>query len=164
MGLLDEVLSKAAPGGNLSKPLMIALGALLVGKMMGGGGSSQQSSAPSLAPEAGGSGLPDGGLLGGLGGLLNKLQNAGQGDAVNSWVGPGQNKPIDPGQLGSALGPKTVSQVAQQAGVSEQDLLSQLAKSLPGIVDQLTPNGRIPSLQDIAGAFAQKVGPGPGQR
>jgi uncharacterized protein YidB (DUF937 family) len=159
MGLLDDVMNKAMPGGTLSKPLMIALGALLVGKMVGGGsgataGAGKPSEA-SIVPQAGDPGSPDGGLMGGIGGLLNKLQNAGHDDAVKSWVGPGQNKPIDPGQLGSALGSKTVSDIAQQAGVSEQDLLSQLSKSLPGLIDQLTPNGRIPSLQDIAKAFTQ---------
>jgi uncharacterized protein YidB (DUF937 family) len=155
MGLLDEALSKVAPGGNISKPLMIALGALLVGKMMGGG-SAAQNSEPSLVPQAGNAGSPDGGLVGGLGGLLEKLQNAGHGDTVNSWVGTGQNKPIDPGQLGSALGSKTVNAAAQQAGINEQELLSQLAQNLPGIVDKLTANGRIPTLQEITAAFTQK--------
>jgi uncharacterized protein YidB (DUF937 family) len=160
MGMLDDVMNKALPGGSLSKPLMVALGALLVGKMMGGSsGGSGQSRDPSIVPQAGDPGSPDGGLLGGLGGLLDKLQNAGHGDTVNSWLGSGPNKPIDPGQLGSALGPKTVSNLAQQTGVNEQDLLAQLAKTLPGLVDQLTPNGRIPSLQELANAFAQGSAP-----
>ena len=46
MGIFDD----AVPGGNVAKPLMIALGALLVGKMMSGGGSAQPaSSAPAPA-------------------------------------------------------------------------------------------------------------------
>ncbi len=32
-----KAMGSAAPGGSLSKPLMIAFGALLVGKMMSGG-------------------------------------------------------------------------------------------------------------------------------
>src|SRR5215470_18017876 len=48
-GGLDDILNNAVPGG-LSKPLMIALGTLLIGKMMGGafagasapGGATQQ--------------------------------------------------------------------------------------------------------------------------
>ena len=99
---------------------------------------------------------PDGGLVGGLGGLLEKLQNAGHDDTVNSWLGPGQNQPIEPGQLGSALGQKSIGQAAQQAGITEQDFLSQLAQVLPQFVDKLTPNGRIPSLQEIATALSQK--------
>ncbi len=155
MGVLDDVLNRAAPGG-LSKPLMIALGALLVGKMLGATGGaasapSGQPSDPTLVPQQG----QDGGLLGGLGGLLDKLKEAGHEDKVNSWVGPGQNKPINPNQLGSALGPKTVNQLSQQTGMNEQDLLSQLAQSLPNIIDKLTPGGRIPTMQELADAFTR---------
>jgi uncharacterized protein YidB (DUF937 family) len=103
-----------------------------------------------------GSASPDGGLVGGLGGLLEKLQSAGHGETVKSWLGPGQNQPIEPGQLGSALGQKNIGAAAQQAGVSEQEFLSQLAQVLPQFVDKLTPNGRIPSLQEISAALQQK--------
>jgi len=155
MGLLDEALGNlgnAAPGGDISKPLMIALGALLVGKMVHGSGASSTSSAPQANAAAD---APEGGLMGGLGGLLKQLESSGHGDKVNSWVGSGQNKPIDPGQLGAALGQKTVSNVAQQAGLSEQELLSQLAQNLPGIVSKLTANGRLPTLQEVASALTQ---------
>jgi uncharacterized protein YidB (DUF937 family) len=157
MGLLDDLTGKAAPSGGLSKPLMIALGALIVGKMLSGSGSSSATagnSAPPLAPGADPS-ATEGGLLGGLGGLLDKLQTAGHGDTVNSWVGSGANKPIDPNQLGKALGPQAVNTAAQQAGVSEQELLSQLAAALPGVVDKLTANGTIPNLEQLASAFLQ---------
>jgi uncharacterized protein YidB (DUF937 family) len=156
MGLLDDVLNQAAPGGNLTKPLMIGLGALLLHKMMSSGGSAQASE-PSLVPQQD-AGAPDGGLLGGLGGLVNKLEQAGHSDTVKSWVGNGTNKPIDPGALGAALGKSNVSAAAQQAGISEQQLLQQLAQNLPGIVDKLTANGTIPSLQQLASAFLRKPG------
>ncbi|ARP98870.1 YidB family protein [Pseudorhodoplanes sinuspersici] len=153
MGLLDAV-NNSTPGGNIAKPLMIALGTLLVHKMFSGSNAAPLQ--PSATPEANSAaGTPDGGLLGGLGGLLNQLQASGHGDKVDSWVGSGQNKPIDPGQLGSALGQKTVSNAAQQAGVSEQELLSQLAQNLPGLVDKLTANGRLPTLQEVAAALTQ---------
>lgn len=139
---------------NLSKPLLLGLGALLVGRMLSGGGATGQSSAPQTG--GAGSANPDGGLVGGLGGLLDKLQGAGHGEIVKSWVGPGQNHPIEPSQLRSALGQNTVSNAAQQAGVSEQDFLTQLSQHLPQFVDNLTPNGRIPSLQEIAAALTQK--------
>jgi uncharacterized protein YidB (DUF937 family) len=139
---------------NLTKPLVLGLGALLVSKMLRGGSATDQSSAP--LPAGAGAASPDGGLVGGLGGLLEKLQSAGHGETVKSWLGPGQNQPIEPGQLRSALGQKTVSDVAQQADVSEQELLSQLSQNLPQFVDKLTPNGRVPSLQEIAAALSQK--------
>lgn len=146
MGIFDD----AVPGGNITKPLMIAVGALLIGKMFAGG-----SSVPADKPEASEQPQEDGGLLGGLGGLLGKLSNAGHSEAVDSWVQPGANKSIDPGHLESAVGSQTISDLARQAGVSEQDLLEQLAKALPGIVDKLTPGGKLPSQQQIASLIGQ---------
>src|SRR5215813_3857092 len=139
---------------NLTKPLLLGLGALLVGRMFAGGSTTGQSQ----TGQSGGAGTPsqDGGLVGGLGGLLDKLQCAGHGEIAKSWVGPGQNQPIQPGQLRSALGQTIVSDAAQQAGISEQDLLTQLSQYLPQFVDKLTPNGRIPNLQEIAAALSQK--------
>jgi len=142
MGIFDNASGQAVPGGSVAKPLMIALGALLVGKMLSGG---SQSSASSSAPASG--------QGGGLGGLLDKLSNAGHGDKVSSWVGSGPNQPIQPSQLGAALGPQTVSSLAQQSGLNEQDLLSQLSQALPGVVDKLTANGQVPSQQDISKLF-----------
>jgi uncharacterized protein YidB (DUF937 family) len=43
-----------------------------------------------------------------------------------------------------------VSEVAKQSGLSEQDLLSQLAQALPGVINQLTPNGRLPTMQELS--------------
>ena len=90
------------------------------------------------------------GLFGGLNDLVSKFQNAGHGDVVNSWVGAGPNQPIQPSQVGSALGQQTISDLARQAGVSEQELLNQLAQSLPGLVDRLSPNGRLPTQAELA--------------
>ncbi len=145
MGIFDD----AVPGGNISKPLMIALGALLVGKMFAGG------SAAAKKPETVEEPAQDGGLLGGLGGLLDKLTNAGHSETVDSWVKPGQNKSIDPGHLESAVGSKTIDDLARQAGVSEQELLEQLSKVLPGVIDKLTPDGKVPSQQQIASLIGQ---------
>ncbi|MBN9234536.1 MULTISPECIES: YidB family protein [Phyllobacteriaceae] len=145
MGLFDN----AVPGGNITKPLMIALGALLVGKMLSGGGSSsQQQAAP--APAGGAS---DGGLLGGLGGLLDKLKDAGHGQTADSWVGTGQNQSINANDLGQALGPQVIKEIAARTGMDEQELLKQLSTALPGVVDKLTPNGQVPSRNQLESLF-----------
>ena len=70
-------------------------------------------------------------------------------DVINSWIGPGQNQPISPNQLGSALGPNIIKALCQQSGLSEQGLIAQLSQSLPGIVDKLTPKGRIPTSAEL---------------
>jgi uncharacterized protein YidB (DUF937 family) len=149
MGFFDD----AVPGGNIAKPLIVALGTLLVGKMMGGGSSAPTQA---VAPATGlGSQPGQGSLLGGLGGLLERLSGAGHGDAVSSWLGAGQNAPIQADKLGSALGQTTVSDLARTAGMSEADLLAQLSRVLPGVVDKLTPNGRIPNAAEIETALSR---------
>jgi uncharacterized protein YidB (DUF937 family) len=148
MGSLDNVVRSAVPGGNIGKPLMLALGALLAsGILFRGGGSGQTASAGAQPTSDTGDA---GGVLGGLGGLLNKLQQGGLGNAANSWVGSGQNQPASPGQLGSALGPNIIKTLAQQSGLSEDELTKQLSQVLPGIVDKLTPNGRLPTMAELS--------------
>jgi uncharacterized protein YidB (DUF937 family) len=85
-----------------------------------------------------------------LGGLLNKLQQGGLGDETKSWVGSGQNQPVAPGQLGSALGPNIIKMLAQKSGLSEEELTKQLSQVLPGIVDKLTPSGRLPTATELS--------------
>lgn len=145
MGYLDDALKTAVPGGNLTKPLMIAAGLLLASKMFGG----SKPAAPAAPAPAPAEDDADGGLIGGLGGLIDKFRNAGQGDTIDSWVGSGQNKPIQPGQLQQTLGNQTISDLARQAGLNEQDLLAQLSTVLPNLVDKLTPQGRVPTEQEV---------------
>jgi uncharacterized protein YidB (DUF937 family) len=85
-----------------------------------------------------------------LGGLLDKLQKGGAGSAANSWVGSGQNQPVSPGQLGSALGPDIIKTLAQRSGLSEEELTKQLSQILPGVVDKLTPQGRLPTMAELS--------------
>ena len=89
-------------------------------------------------------------LLDGLGGLLNKLQQGGLGNEAKSWIGSGQNQPVSPGQLGSALGTHIIKLLAQKSGLSEEELTKQLSQILPGIVDKLTPNGRLPTAAELS--------------
>jgi len=91
-----------------------------------------------------------GSVGGGLGGLLDKLQKGGLGNAANSWVGSGQNQPASPGQLGSALGPEIIKILAQRSGLSEEEITKQLSQVLPGVVDKLTPQGRLPTVAELS--------------
>ncbi|MBN9244557.1 MAG: YidB family protein [Mesorhizobium sp.] len=149
MGLFDN----AVPGGNVTKPLLIALGALLVGKMLSGKSAEQEPAEPQAAPAPTGGASADGGLLGGLGGLLDRLKEAGHGNAADSWVGTGQNQPINANDLGRALGPAVIREIAQRTGMDEQELLKQLSTALPGVVDKLTPGGQMPQNHQVASAF-----------
>ncbi|CCE00599.1 YidB family protein [Bradyrhizobium sp. STM 3809] len=90
-------------------------------------------------------------LSGGLGDLLRQFQDKGHGDAANSWVGPGENKPISPGDLASALGADHIDQLTAQSGLSRDELLNGLSQYLPKVIDQLTPDGRLPTEHELAG-------------
>ena len=90
-------------------------------------------------------------LSGGLGDLLGQLQKGGAGDAANSWVGKGQNKPIAPGDLANALGADQINAIASQAGLSPDELLKGLSQYLPDVIDHLTPDGRVPNANEISG-------------
>ena len=145
----EKLIHSAVPGGSIAKPLMLALGALLASGVLfrGGGTEKPAPKAPDTKPNEGA-----GGLLGGLGGLLENFQKSGHGKVVNSWVGPGENQPVTPGQLGSVLGPDIIKALAQRSGLSEEDLTRQLSQVLPGVVDKLTPNGRLPTQAELSGS------------
>lgn len=148
MGFLEDAIGSAVPGGKVGKPLMLALLALLASGALFRGGSSGTAPTPRPAPpqEPADEG---GGLLGGLGGLLERLQRSGQGKTVDSWIGHGQNEPVSPGQLGNALGPNILKTLAERSGIPEEELVRQLSQVLPGVVDKLTPNGRLPTAKEL---------------
>jgi uncharacterized protein YidB (DUF937 family) len=115
---------------------------------------------------AGGGGLGDllkgglGGLLGGaaagsvisggLGDLLKQFQQNGQGDTADSWVSPGPNKQISPGDLGKALGVDQINTLTSQTGLSREELLAGLSQHLPDVINHLTPDGRLPTESEMA--------------
>jgi uncharacterized protein YidB (DUF937 family) len=86
---------------------------------------------------------------GGLGGLVQAFRQGGLGEIVDSWVSTGQNLPVSGDQLSSVLGSDLLGTLAGQAGVAPQELSSGLAALLPGLVDQLTPGGKLPEGGDL---------------
>ncbi|MDD5478140.1 YidB family protein [Rhodoferax sp.] len=89
--------------------------------------------------------LANNGELGGLNGLVEKFNQAGLGDVVNSWIGHGANQAISADQLSGVLGSDFLTQAAGQLGLDAAQLSSQLSQFLPGVVDQLTPQGSLPA-------------------
>lgn len=89
--------------------------------------------------------LSNDGAQGGLGGLVDKFQQAGLGDVIGSWVGTGANQPVSGDQLTQVLGGDTMADLARQMGLNPQDMASQLSNILPGVIDTLTPQGQAPS-------------------
>ena len=114
----------------------------VLGGLLGGGHTAQE---PVQQPDPGAAGT------GGLTGLLGRFQQAGLGHVTDSWVGTGSNQPVSPQQLEQVLGQQQVQQMAQQANMHPQDLLSQLSQILPQVVDRLTPNGQLPPADAFGG-------------
>src|ERR1700682_1488491 len=57
------------------------------------------------------------GSQGGLSAIVAKLQQAGLGDLVKSWIGNGQNLPITAEPLQQVLGSDTVKQLAARVNI-----------------------------------------------
>jgi len=89
-------------------------------------------------------------LSGGLGDLVRQFQQSGHGDVVNSWVGPGANKPVSPSTLADALGADRINTLMAHSGMSRDELLEGLSQELPGVIDQLTPEGHVPTEQEVS--------------
>jgi uncharacterized protein YidB (DUF937 family) len=166
-------------GGGMS-PMTMAILALLAYKAVKriSGGQSDTTPAPAPSPAGGGmgasvgggggggGGLGDvlksglGGLLaggaagsvisGGLGDLLKQFQQSGHGETANSWVSPGPNKQIAPGDLANALGADQINSLMSQSGLSRDELLDGLSQHLPGVIDHLTPHGRLPTEDEVS--------------
>jgi uncharacterized protein YidB (DUF937 family) len=122
MGFLDGIL------GNM------------MGRMPGGEQSAQDNNSPLIQMA-----LQILQQNGGIEGLLVKLQQAGLGEQAQSWIGTGQNMPVSPDALSKILGQGQLGQIAQQFGIPTEEAAGGLAQALPNVVDQMTPDGRIPA-------------------
>jgi len=117
--------------------------------LKGASGSGAQQSGQggllgNLSGMLGGAGV--GGLLnGGIGELLEKFKQNGQGETAQSWVNDGPNKDVSPPQLKQAIGPDVLAALEQQTGLSQEELLARLSRELPAAVDKYTPDGRLPT-------------------
>jgi uncharacterized protein YidB (DUF937 family) len=142
-GVLGGSRPANAPGGGLND----VLGGLL--------GGNRTAGAPGVGIGDILGGLLGGGaagtaLNGGLGNLINDLQKSGQGRVAQSWVGHGANEPIPPDDLGRALGVDAIDDLSARTGMTHDDLLSGLSQYLPQMVDQLTPDGRLPTDEEAS--------------
>ena len=88
--------------------------------------------------------IANNGQAGGLHGLVERFEEAGLGNVINSWIGSGSNVPITPTQMHQALDAGQLRQIAEETGLSEDDAATRLSEILPGLVDKLTPAGHIP--------------------
>ena len=90
------------------------------------------------------------GGAGALGGLMRQFEQTGYGEHARSWIGGGDNEPIAPDQVETVLGGQTLNELARRFQIPIDQLKTELAAALPQAVDQLTPQGRLPSDADLA--------------
>jgi uncharacterized protein YidB (DUF937 family) len=119
MGILDSLENSPAFRGALGQ-LEAAVVPVVLSEVLGSGGH------------------------GGLNGIVAKLQQAGFGDQVKSWIGNGQNLPITAEQLQQVLGSDTVKQLAARFNIPVDQLAKVLAQLLPNAVDHASPDGKLP--------------------
>ena len=82
-----------------------------------------------------------------LGGIKDKLASNGLGDQVQSWLGDGENQPVSPDQIKSALGEDGIANVAEKMGVDADGAASKLTDVLPALLDKASSGG------DLMGQF-----------
>jgi uncharacterized protein YidB (DUF937 family) len=158
MGMLDEVIAAALgakgqpaqgqpaqgrPASDQFSQIAAALTALLAPKAAPAAAGRVAAPASQAAPT-------------GLDGLIDQFKQSGLEDVINSWIGTGQNQSISPNELREALGQKTVTDLSRQSGAPQDDLLSQLSKYLPTVIDRLTPNGQLPNQADLGSGYRSR--------
>jgi uncharacterized protein YidB (DUF937 family) len=119
MGILDSLTNSPAFKGALGQ-LEAAVVPMVLSEVLGNGGQ------------------------GGLSAIVAKLEQAGLGDQVKSWIGYGQNLPITPEQLQQLLGSEKVKELAARFNIPVDELAKVLAQQLPLAVDHASPDGKLP--------------------
>lgn len=97
---------------------------------------------------------------GGMGEALEKLKKSSIGEQVQSWIGKGENKPVNADQLTQAIGQDKMDQIAHQAGTTPEQAAQTMAEKLPSMVDKMTPDGHLPTpttIKDNAAATTQTM-------
>lgn len=87
----------------------------------------------------------EGGAAGGLGDLVDSFKKSGLGKKADSWVGTGQNETVTPAEVEKGVGGDVIDELAKQTGISREELLKRLSDVLPGMVDKMTPAGKLPA-------------------
>jgi uncharacterized protein YidB (DUF937 family) len=119
MGILDSLENSPAFKGALGQ-LEAAVLPVVLGEVLGQGGQ------------------------GGLSAIVARLEQAGFGAQVKSWIGNGQNLPISAEQLQQVLGSDMVRQLAAKFNIPIDQLSKVLAEQLPLAVDHASPDGKLP--------------------
>ena len=150
MALLGLVAYKAIKQLSPDQPNAVPAnrGTSTAGGTAGGGGLGGLLQGPLGGLLAGGAAGSV--LSGGLNDLLKQFQQGGQSDVVQSWIGTGPNKSISPNLLSKVLSEDQIRTLSAHSGMSRDDLIATLSQQLPELVNQLTPDGRVPTEREAS--------------
>ena len=161
----------AAPGGGGMSKTAIALLAFLAYKAFKGFNQPGQAGETSRAPDPqggpsreaqpggiagvlrtifGGGSVPGDVLTRGVGNTVKDFEQRGHGEIARSWVDRGLNRSITAEKLEAVLGEDGIRELMKQTGMERADLLATLSEHLPGVIDHLTPEGRLPTEQEVS--------------
>jgi len=93
--------------------------------------------------------LGGGALSGGLKDLIDRFRQTGQEQKAQSWVSTGANQSIEPHELEQVLGEERINWLVEETGMARDQLLAKLSGELPAAVDELTPEGRLPTDDEV---------------
>ena len=100
-----------------------------------------------------------------LGSIISNISNGDLGEVIASWIGSGENAPIEPDRVPELIGEDKIEEFAQKLGVDPEIAKDELANVLPNLVDQATNEdsslaqdllekvGGIDGLMDLANKF-----------
>ena len=149
-------------GGNSRggmSPIMVGLMGLLAYRTLKGKGRLADMLGTNHAGSGAGTAPAGGGLAGALGGsslgaglkdLLDRFRQSGHADKVQSWVSTGANQQIAPNEIEQALGEERIQWLVEQTGMPRDQLLHGLSGELPQAIDKLTPDGRLPTDEELS--------------
>ena len=157
MALLD-ILGGPQSGSGRVPPLAKALAGLLTySKLQPGQGTDradvdqrlEEFFKPSSSGGPTAKGVIGALLTGGLMDLVHQFRGAGKGDAAESWIARGPNKAVSADDLSNVLTEEQIAFLIDRTGLSRQELLAGLSQRLPQVVDELTPEGRVPTAEEM---------------
>jgi uncharacterized protein YidB (DUF937 family) len=154
--ILGSVLGRA--GGNTGPWGTGGLESVL-GGMLGGGAPAGR---PTGIPQGGGALGGRNALLalllplalqwiqrnGGIGNVLQRVNQRGFGGQAASWIGTGQNEAMPLDAVHQVVGNDALAAMSQQLGVGEDEVAQGFAEILPEVVDRLSPAGEMPADAD----------------
>jgi uncharacterized protein YidB (DUF937 family) len=151
-GLLGGGSGSGGSGGGIDD----LLGGILGGGSSGGsggakaGGVNMGALVGALAPVVIGM-IKSGGLQK----IVQGFQQKGMGAQADSWVSTGGNAEVSGSDMRVGLGDDEVRQFAQEAGIPEDQAADVLAAVVPQVVNGLTPDGRVPSDDELEALLRQ---------